>query len=334
MDLVAPAMRTGSVPATPGVGSDQRAGSGQAVTPPSALLQRGARGTTTQAGPQSVKEEEGRPWKQWTPPPPPSLAPAREVGKEGGDNQCVQPSAGPQEESPGGRAFYREGGKGTSHRGSGSSSVLRPVRYHGHLEGQGAASEGDIIKDRKHTAWEQRCNRSCIMLSRIGTSRGRLFATTESDSSHSNGSEEEEEDEEMDEIIAALNRRRRGRIARKVLRELSNQGSIYVKVPYSLIELEQWKTTIGKYKKNPNKVAKLVEQAINSQNPDWADLNSILDTLLDPTVRQMVNKAISTSVEGSIASGLLQGTVSQIFPLENSGWDPNIPEHMVRLKRY
>ncbi|KAL2306719.1 hypothetical protein Nmel_004651 [Mimus melanotis] len=33
----------------------------------------------------------------------------------------------------------------------------------------------------------------------------------------------------------------------------------------------------------------------------------------------MVNKAITTSVEASIANGLLQGTVTQIFPLENPG---------------
>ncbi|KAL2308948.1 hypothetical protein Nmel_005121, partial [Mimus melanotis] len=115
---------------------------------------------------------------------------------------------------------------------------------------------------------------------------------------------------------------------------VSNQGPVYVKVPYSLIELEQWKTTLDKYKDNPNKVVKLVEPAINSENPDWADLNSMLDTLLDPTERRMVNKAIKTSVEGSIASGLLQGTVTQICPLENPGWDPNIPEHMARLKLY
>ncbi|KAL2308837.1 hypothetical protein Nmel_001911 [Mimus melanotis] len=60
----------------------------------------------------------------------------------------------------------------------------------------------------------------------------------------------------------------------------------------------------------------------------------MLYTLLDPTEKQIVSKAITTSVEGSIASGLLQGTVTQIIPLENPGWDPNIPEHMVRLKRY
>lgn len=48
----------------------------------------------------------------------------------------------------------------------------------------------------------------------------------------------------------------------------------------------------------------------------------------------MANKAITTSVEASIANRLIQGTVTQIFPLENPGWDANFPEHMARLKQY
>lgn len=73
---------------------------------------------------------------------------------------------------------------------------------------------------------------------------------------------------------------------------VSNQGPVYVKVPYSLIKLEQWKTTVGKYKENPDKVATLVERAIITQNPDWADLNSMLDTLLDPTDNKWLIKLL------------------------------------------
>ncbi|TRZ08317.1 hypothetical protein HGM15179_018790 [Zosterops borbonicus] len=153
-----------------------------------------------------------------------------------------------------------------------------------------------------------------------------LKQTTESDSS--------EEEDEIDRIIAALSRWRRGKIARQAIREqsqitkctrskrekeqepvlqaplqqaVSNQGPKYVKVPYYLINLEQCKTTLGKYKENPDKVATLVERAMNSQNPDWADLNFMLDTLLDPIEKRMINKAITTSVEANIANGLLQG---------------------------
>ncbi|KFO64423.1 hypothetical protein N302_01051, partial [Corvus brachyrhynchos] len=60
-------------------------------------------------------------------------------------------------------------------------------------------------------------------------------------------------------------------------------------------ELEEWKATVGKYKENPDKVANLVERTINTQNPDWSDLKSMIETLLDPTERQMVKKAIIDS---------------------------------------
>ncbi|KAL2296694.1 hypothetical protein Nmel_016030 [Mimus melanotis] len=60
----------------------------------------------------------------------------------------------------------------------------------------------------------------------------------------------------------------------------------------------------------------------------------MLNTLLNPTERRMIYKAITTSVEASIANGLLQSTVTQIFSLENPGWNPNIPKHMARLKQY
>ncbi|KFO57338.1 hypothetical protein N302_13829, partial [Corvus brachyrhynchos] len=111
-------------------------------------------------------------------------------------------------------------------------------------------------------------------------------------------------------------------------------GPIYIKVTYCLVELQQWKATFGKYKENPDKVANLVGRAINTQNPDWSDLKSMTDTFLDPTEREMVNKAIINPSEANIASRAIQGTVTEIFPMDNPGWDPNMPEQMARLKRY
>ncbi|KFO55942.1 hypothetical protein N302_03551, partial [Corvus brachyrhynchos] len=115
---------------------------------------------------------------------------------------------------------------------------------------------------------------------------------------------------------------------------VGNQGPIYIKTPYSLVELEQWKVTVGKHKENPDKVTNLVARAIDTQNPDWNDLKSMMDTLLDHTEREMVNKAIITSVESHIASRSIQGTVAEVFPLTDPGWDPNVPEQMARLKQY
>ncbi|KFO56801.1 hypothetical protein N302_14147, partial [Corvus brachyrhynchos] len=113
-----------------------------------------------------------------------------------------------------------------------------------------------------------------------------------------------------------------------------NQGPIYVKVPYSLIELEQWKSTVGKYKENPDKVAALVQRAIQTQNPDWSDSIVMMDTLLDSTEKQIVNKVMTDSVESGTAIGTLQGTVADNFPTDDPRWDPNVPADMQRLKWY
>lgn len=121
----------------------------------------------------------------------------------------------------------------------------------------------------------------------------------ELDSSHSGSSSEGE-----DEIVAALSRRKRRKIARAIrerspiaerirskrdpvlqapLRQaVGNPGPIYIKVLYSLIELEQWKATVRKYKENPDKVANLVEREINTQNPDWSDLKAMMRHCLIP----------------------------------------------------
>lgn len=60
-------------------------------------------------------------------------------------------------------------------------------------------------------------------------------------------------------------------------------------------------------------MATLVQRAIKTQNPDWSDLTAVMDTLLDPTERQMVNKDITDSTELSRANETLQGTVAEIF---------------------
>ncbi|KFO61793.1 hypothetical protein N302_12096, partial [Corvus brachyrhynchos] len=116
--------------------------------------------------------------------------------------------------------------------------------------------------------------------------------------------------------------------------DVGNQGMIYIKTSFSLGELQQWKNSNGKYRDNPERVAMSVEMAIKSQNPDWGDLNIMLDKLLDKTEREMVNKAAISAIETQIATGSLQGSVNDIYSLANSGWDPSVPEEMQKLKRY
>lgn len=123
-----------------------------------------------------------------------------------------------------------------------------------------------------------------FLQSGLGRTDYMLQQKQQSDSSKREGGMDiEEENEET----AALGRRRRGKIARRAMREhcpiarctrakrlepvlqaARNQGPMYVKVPYSLMELEQWKATAGKHKEKTDKVAMLMERAINSRNAD------------------------------------------------------------------
>ncbi|GAB0204071.1 hypothetical protein GRJ2_002872700 [Grus japonensis] len=98
-----------------------------------------------------------------------------------------------------------------------------------------------------------------------------------------------------------------------------------VKVPFSITDLRAWKETAGTYQDDPERVAKVVETIIRTQNPDWEDLQVILDTLLEDTEKKMVLNMARKQVEGAHANGIIQGTVDQNFPSTNPEWDPNQP---------
>ena len=56
-----------------------------------------------------------------------------------------------------------------------------------------------------------------------------------------------------------------------------------VKVPFSITDLGSWKEVAGTYREDPERVPKVSETIIRTQDPDWNDLQVILDTLLDGT---------------------------------------------------
>uniref|UniRef100_A0A8C5TDA2 Core shell protein Gag P30 domain-containing protein n=1 Tax=Malurus cyaneus samueli TaxID=2593467 RepID=A0A8C5TDA2_9PASS len=115
---------------------------------------------------------------------------------------------------------------------------------------------------------------------------------------------------------------------------VGNQGLVYIKTPFSLGELQQWKESVGRYRDNPERVAMHFVTAIKAQNPDWSDLNVMLDESLDISEKEMVTEAAIAAIETQITAGTLQGPVNYIFPLSDPGWDPNVPDQMAKLKRY
>ena len=115
---------------------------------------------------------------------------------------------------------------------------------------------------------------------------------------------------------------------------VGNDGPVYVKVSFTAMDLMTWKQAAGNYREDPEKVGKVVDTIIRTQNPDWNDLQVILDNVLDDTEKQMVLKAGKAQAELDVMSGITGGTIEQNFPSADPQWDPNNVAHRERLRRY
>ncbi|KFQ64336.1 hypothetical protein N335_08452, partial [Phaethon lepturus] len=104
---------------------------------------------------------------------------------------------------------------------------------------------------------------------------------------------------------------------------VGNNGPVTVKVLFSITDLRSWKETAGTYREDAERVAKMFETIIRTQDTDWSDLQVILDTLLDGTEKKMVLNTAPKQVEEAHPNGDLQGTIDQNFPAADPGWDPN-----------
>ncbi|XP_035195768.1 uncharacterized protein LOC118174504 [Oxyura jamaicensis] len=128
--------------------------------------------------------------------------------------------------------------------------------------------------------------------------------------------------------------KRKGNIIAPLRQGVGTEGPIYVKVPFTPGDLIIWKQAAGTYRENPDKVARVVKMIIKTQNPDWDDIQVILDTLMDSTEKDMVLRAARDRAREDIRNGLVPGNVDQNFPTEDPQWDYNTGEGMRRLKRY
>nr|XP_032600643.1 uncharacterized protein LOC116806932 [Taeniopygia guttata] len=135
-----------------------------------------------------------------------------------------------------------------------------------------------------------------------------------------------------------LARKDLGRQKRTVIAPLRQgigaEGMVFVKVPFSSADLVIWKQSAGTFWENADKVARVVKMIMKTQNPDWDDIQVILDTLMDSTEKEMVLKAAKERAREDIRNRLVMGTLDDNFPTEDTGWYPNAPGHMQKLKKY
>ncbi|KFU87665.1 hypothetical protein M959_14469, partial [Chaetura pelagica] len=111
-------------------------------------------------------------------------------------------------------------------------------------------------------------------------------------------------------------------------------GLARIKVPFTFADLDGWRATVGNYRDGPKKVAKGFELIVKTQDPDWEDVDAMLDAAFSESEKQMIVRAARAQVQAQILANTLPGTVDNNVPTNNPGWDPNNSGNQNLLIRY
>uniref|UniRef100_A0A8D0KWC1 Core shell protein Gag P30 domain-containing protein n=1 Tax=Strix occidentalis caurina TaxID=311401 RepID=A0A8D0KWC1_STROC len=108
-------------------------------------------------------------------------------------------------------------------------------------------------------------------------------------------------------------------------------GAMLIKIPFSSTDLENWERAVKEFWSDPISVTRQFQFILKQHNPDWNDIQLLLDYLTE-TEKQLVLKAA-----GDLASDYCRTTgneVKDFFPLQDPRWNPNSSAQMDRLKGY
>lgn len=94
-----------------------------------------------------------------------------------------------------------------------------------------------------------------------------------------------------------------------------------VKAPFTTLDLDTWREAARIYREDPEKVAKRFELIVKNQEVDWGDTDLMLSELTE-TEKGAVVTAARTHIQGQIATGILQGQLDNIVPINLSSLEP------------
>ncbi|KFV39555.1 hypothetical protein N341_00989, partial [Tyto alba] len=108
-------------------------------------------------------------------------------------------------------------------------------------------------------------------------------------------------------------------------------GTMLIKVPFSSTDLENWKRAVREFRSDPGSVTRQFQFILKQHNPDWIDIQLLLDCLTE-TEKQLVLKAAGDlAIDHCKITG---GDVKDHFPLQGPRWSPNSSTRLKRLKTY
>lgn len=106
---------------------------------------------------------------------------------------------------------------------------------------------------------------------------------------------------------------------------------IIVKLPFSTSDLEAWEKVAKNYQSDPIATAKCLKYIIKQHNPDWSDMQLLLDALTE-TEKQLILETARDFAEDYYRTQQLD--VKDYFPLQKTKWNPNIRAEREKLESY
>ncbi|KFV19450.1 hypothetical protein N340_14119, partial [Tauraco erythrolophus] len=108
-------------------------------------------------------------------------------------------------------------------------------------------------------------------------------------------------------------------------------GTMRIKVPFSCNDLKEWKAAAQEYRSDPVSVTQNLKFIIKQHNPDWDDMQLLLECLTEREKQLVIKTAGDLAKDHFEAKG---EDVKDYFPLQDPKWDPNQSAAVERLQSY
>ncbi|KFQ34528.1 hypothetical protein N332_03284, partial [Mesitornis unicolor] len=104
-----------------------------------------------------------------------------------------------------------------------------------------------------------------------------------------------------------------------------------IKVPFSTTDLEVWKRVVRDYRSDPKGVTKHFHFIVKQHNPDWNDIQLLLECMTEIETQLILKTAGELTEEYYKTAG---EDVKEYLPLQDPKWDANRSAHKERLQAY
>uniref|UniRef100_A0A8B9EMI4 Core shell protein Gag P30 domain-containing protein n=1 Tax=Anser cygnoides TaxID=8845 RepID=A0A8B9EMI4_ANSCY len=121
-----------------------------------------------------------------------------------------------------------------------------------------------------------------------------------------------------------------GQVIQAPLRQAVGPGgeSLLVHVPFTTLDLLNWKHSVGPYRENLTEMHQLLETVMISHNPNWADLQALLNTLLTVEEKRMVVEKAQAETRN-----LHPREDVELLPVKKDPkWDPNTDRDRMKVQ--